>query len=249
MPPASPAAPRADVDVSPDGAAVARRVADWLLDLATRKAGRFDLCLSGGSTPKALYRLMAEAPYRDAFPWAHIHLWWGDERFVPADDPLSNYRMVKEALLDHAPIPAGNVHRAPTQPLSPQEGAAAYARALQAAYGAETLDSGRPLFDVNLLGLGPDGHTASLFPGTQVLEERALWAAAVVGAKAEARITLTYPVLESARHVAFLAEGAGKGPMLKRLLAGDETIPAGRLRPRGALHVFCDAAARDSAEG
>ena len=240
----SPAAPEIDVNVSPDGATVAHRVADWLVELASAKPGRFDLCLSGGSTPKALYALLAQAPYRDALPWGRIHLWWGDERFVPADDPLSNYRMVKDALLDHAPIPEANVHRTPTQPLSPQEGADAYARELQAAYGADALDPARPLFDVNLLGLGPDGHTASLFPGTAVLDERDRWVAAVVGAKAEARITLTYPVLESARHVAFLAEGAGKEPMLKRLLAGDETIPAGRLRPVGALHVFCDAAAR-----
>jgi 6-phosphogluconolactonase len=238
---------RPTVHVSPDPAALATAVADWLLQLALDKAGPFALCLSGGSTPKALYRLLAEAPYRDRFPWARTHLFWGDERFVPPDDELSNYRMVREALLGHVPIPAGNIHAVPTEGLEPQAAAAAYQRDLQAFYGAGRLDPARPLFDANLLGLGPDGHTASLFPDTAVLDDRADWVAAVIGAKAEARITLTYPALESSRQAAFLVAGADKAAILARLMQGDQSLPAARLQPTGALLVFRDAAAGDVA--
>jgi 6-phosphogluconolactonase len=235
------------VDVSSDPAALADKVAAWLLALALAAPVRFSLCLSGGSTPEGLYRRLAAPPYRDAFPWVRTHLFWGDERFVPADDARSNYRMVRTALLDHAPIPPENVHPVDTAAADPEAAAAAYQETLQAFYGAAALDPARPLFDVNLLGLGEDGHTASLFPGSPVLEERTAWAAAVVGAKAEARVTLTYPVLESARHVAFLAEGAGKRAMLERLIADDAALPAACVRPTGELWVFCDAAARSPA--
>jgi 6-phosphogluconolactonase len=232
------------VEVFPDPDALARRVADWLLELATAKNDVFSVCLSGGSTPKTLYHLLAEPPYRDAFPWARTHLFWGDERFVAHDDDLSNYKMVKNALLDHAPIPAENIHPVPFDGLTPQVAAVAYERELKAFYGKDDLDPAKPLFDVNLLGLGPDGHTASLFPGTEVLNERTLWVAPVIGAKAEARITLTYPALDSARHVAFLVAGADKVEMLARLCRGDEAIPAARVHPTGELRVFCDAAAQ-----
>ena len=233
------------LEVLADPAALAERVAAWLLDRAQAKAGTFAVCLSGGSTPKTLYHRLAEPPYRDAFPWDRTHLFWGDERFVPPDDSLSNYRMVQEALLDHAPIPPGNIHPVPTTGETPEQAAADYARTLQAFYGALALDPARPLFDVDLLGLGEDGHTASLFPSTAVLEERDAWAAAVIGAKAEARITLTYPVLESSAAAAFLVTGAGKAEMLKRLLAGDASIPSGRVRPTGELVVFADRAAHE----
>ncbi|WP_158912635.1 6-phosphogluconolactonase [Caulobacter sp. S45] len=228
----------------PDPAALAQGVADWLLDLVLAKTGVFSLCLSGGSTPKALYHLLGRAPYRDCFPWERIHLFWGDERFVPADDALSNYRMVRETLLDLAPIPPGNVHPVPTWGADPEVAAAAYQKDLQAFYGADRLDPTRPLFDVNLLGLGADGHTASLFPDTKVLAERTLWVDAVVGAKAEARISLTYPALESSRHAAFLVAGKEKAAVLARVLHGDESLPAANLHPTGDLWVFCDTAAQ-----
>jgi len=235
------------VEVLANPSALAERVASWLLELASAKDGAFSLCLSGGSTPKALYYRLGEAPYRDAFPWNRTHLFWGDERFVPHDDDLSNYKMVREALLDHAPIPPSNIHPFQTESLSPEESAAAYARELQAFYGADHLDPARPLFDVNLMGLGPDGHTASLFPNTQVLSERTRWTAAVIGAKAEARVTLTYPAMESARHGAFLVAGAEKADILARLLRGDHSLPSARLHPTGELRVFCDAAAQKAA--
>lgn len=239
--------PEDHVEVLADPAGLAERAAAWLLGLASAKDGAFSLCLSGGSTPTLLYRRLAQAPYRDAFPWDRTHLFWGDERFVPPDDALSNYAMVRGALLAQAPIPPANIHPVPTLGLSPDAAAAAYQRDLQAYYGAERLDPARPLFDVTLLGLGADGHTASLFPHSSVLTERERWVAAVLDAKAEARITLTYPALESSRHVAFLATGREKAEILSRLIRGDESLPAARLYPTGAPWVFSDQAAGASA--
>jgi 6-phosphogluconolactonase len=231
------------VVVLPDPAALADHVAAWLLDLAKAKDGPFRLCLSGGSTPRTLYQRLAEPPYRDGFPWARTELFWGDERFVPPDDPLSNYRMVKAALLDHAPIQKANFYPVPTTGMEPEAAALAYDRLLKSLYGGDVLAEDRPLFDVNLLGLGEDGHTASLFPDTAVLDERTRWAAAVIGAKAEARITLTYPALNASRQAAFLVTGEGKRAMLQRLIAGDAALPAARIDPMGSLMVFCDKAA------
>jgi 6-phosphogluconolactonase len=233
----------AKLEILADPEALARRVAEWLLAAATAKDGVFAVALSGGSTPRQLYRLLAEPPYRDEFPWSRTHWFWGDERFVPHDDAQSNYRMVREALLSRAPIPTVNIHPMPTEGINPAAAAAAYERELKSFYGAERLDLARPLFDVTLLGLGPDGHTASLFPGTTVLKERDRWVAVAVDAKSETRITLTYPALESSRQVAFLVSGVEKRDVLARLRCGDEDLPAARLRPKGALHLFSDAAA------
>jgi 6-phosphogluconolactonase len=235
---------KAHVETLADPAALAERVAAWLLDLALAKQGDFSLCLSGGSTPTLLYRRLAQAPYLGAFPWARTHLFWGDERFVPPSDARSNYSMVHEALLAHVPIPPANIHSIATVDLSPEAAAAAYQLDLQAFYGASRFDPARPLFDVNLLGLGTDGHTASLFPHTPMLEERTLWVAAVLGVKAEARITLTYPVLDSSRHAAFLVAGGEKTEILSRLIKGDQSLPAARLNPMGRLWIFCDQAAQ-----
>jgi 6-phosphogluconolactonase len=239
----------ARLEVLADPEALSRRIADWMLEIAATTDGVFSVNLSGGSTPRRLYQLLAGSPYYDKFPWSRTHWFWGDERFVPHDDTLSNYRMVREALLSHAPIPATNIHPVPTEGITPDEAASAYERELKSFYGTERLDPARPLFDVTLLGLGPDGHTASLFPGTAVLAERHRWVAAVVGAKAEARITLTYPALESSRRAAFLIAGAGKRAMLDRLRRGDTGLPAARLRPTGTLYFFGDAAAAGQANG
>jgi 6-phosphogluconolactonase len=235
-----------NLEILADPEALARRVADWLLELATAKAGVFAVALSGGSTPRRLYEHLAGPVYREVFPWSRTHWFWGDERFVPHDDPESNYRMALEALLSRAPIPAINIHPIPTEGIGPQAAASTYERELKSFYGAERLDPVRPLFDATLLGLGPDGHTASLFPGTAVLTERDRWVAAVIGAKREARITLTYPTLESSRHAAFLVTGKEKRAIFVRLRHGDETLPAARLRPAGALWTFADAAAATS---
>jgi 6-phosphogluconolactonase len=231
------------VQVVNDADTMADRIADWLIQLAYEKGDHFSLCLSGGATPKTLYQRLAEPQFSDRFPWPNTHMFFGDERFVPPADPLSNYRMVREALLDHVQIPEANVHPVPTEGVDPEQSAAAYEQTLKGFHGSDRLDPARPLFDVALLGLGEDGHTASLFPGSAVLEERTRWVAAVIGAKAEPRITLTYPALESSRHTVFLVTGAGKRDMLQRLTAGDQTLPAARINPIGTLVVFCDGAA------
>ncbi|HXJ02277.1 MAG TPA: 6-phosphogluconolactonase [Micropepsaceae bacterium] len=227
------------LEVLPDADALAHRVADWLLALALAANGRFAIALAGGTTPRAAYALLAAPTYRERFPWQRTHWFWGDERFVPPDDPRSNYRMVREAMLAHANIPATNIHAVPTEHMSPQEAASAYERALKSFYGSEKLDPARPLFGVNLLGLGEDGHFASLFPGSDALEERQHWTAAVTGPQGDPRITLTYPALESCRHAAFVVSGAAKSAKLHGLLTGG-AFPAARFRPLGELRVFAD---------
>lgn len=225
--------------VLPDPEAVASAAADWLLERVRAAGDRPSaVCLAGGSTPQRLYELLPAPPYRDAFPWERVHWFWGDERFVPREDERSNYRMVRQALLDRAPVPEANVHPIPTS-FTPREAAAAYERELRRFYGADTLDPARPLFDATLLGLGEDGHTASLFPGTAALEERARWVVAVEGVKPEPRITLTYPPLESSREAAFLVTGAGKRDIVRRVRAGAD-LPAARLHPVGRLRWFLD---------
>ncbi|MCO6417395.1 6-phosphogluconolactonase [Siccirubricoccus sp. KC 17139] len=227
-----------EVLAAPD--ALAERVAAWLIEQASAKQGSFSLALSGGSTPERLYRRLAAAPWRDRMPWERVHLFWGDERCVPPDHPDSNQRMAREAMIAQVPIPPGNVHPVPVDGGSPEMAARLYEAELRA-FAAER--PGEPLFDVQLLGLGPDGHTASLFPGTAALAERSAWVVAVVGARPEPRITLTYPALEDSGAVAFLVSGAEKRAILRQLLEGDATLPAARVRPKGAVTVFADQAA------
>lgn len=238
---------RADAiaDVQADAPALALHVAEWLTAKAEAKEGRFALCLSGGSTPKVLYGLLAAEPFKSRFPWSRTHLFFGDERFVPYGHPDSNYRMVEETLLNHVPVPAAQVHPFPTDG-TPEDAARRYASVLQEFYGAGQLEPARPLFDVTLLGLGEDGHTASLFPGIDALNERSAWTAAVIGAKPEPRLTLTYPVLESSATVAFLVAGRGKHEILMRAMAGDAGLPAANIKPVGELVWFMDRAAEGS---
>ncbi len=223
--------------------ALAQNVAEWLCALAQASDRDFAVCLSGGSTPRPLYETLATPAIASRFPWRRAHWFWGDERFVPHDDPDSNFRMAREALLSRVPVPADNIHAIPTGGLSPEQAAAAYETTLKRFYGAETLAPDRPLFDVTLLGIGDNGHTASLFPGQPALRETQRWAVAAVGAKSEPRITLTYPALDSSRDVAFLATGEGKRNVIARAQAGDRTIPAAMVRPVGRLHWFTDRAA------
>jgi 6-phosphogluconolactonase len=227
-------------EILADPDALALRVADWILEIAIAKEGVFAIALSGGSTPRPIYEHLAAPPFRDVFPWARTHWFWGDERYVPHDDAQSNYRMVREALLSRAPIPDANIHPIPTDGASPEAAASAYERQLKSFYGAERFDPDRPLFDVCLLGLGPDGHTASLFPGSFVLAEHDRWAAAVVSGKPEARITLTYPALASSRNVAFVVAGKDKRDVLARFCEGDKELPATNVRPAGTLYLFSD---------
>lgn len=233
----------APVEVVKNPEALAHRVAGWITDLAAASRDRFAICLSGGSTPRRLYQLLAESPHRDRLPWDRVHWFWGDERFVPWDHPDSNYGMAYTALLGKVPVPPRNIHGIATNG-SPADAAAAYERVLKSYYGSESLDPTRPLFDIQILGLGPDGHTASLIPGTSVLDERRRWVAEVIGGRPEPRITLTYPVLESSRHTAFLVAGSDKRETLSRAVAGDQALPAARVRPVGELIWFVDEAAQ-----
>jgi 6-phosphogluconolactonase len=237
---------RPRIDVSADFESLAHRVAQWLTDLACAAPDRFAVALSGGSTPKRLYQLLAAAPLREAMPWERVHLFFGDDRFVRADDPNSNFGMARDAMIAHVPVPPENVHGIPTSG-APADGARQYEAALKAFYGADRLDPARPLFDVVLLGMGPDGHTASLFPGKRALDEKQRWAVEVPEPGLNPfvpRVTLTYPALESARSVAFVAAGADKTAMMQRVLAGEQALPSARVSPVGELVWFIDRAAR-----
>lgn len=230
------------LEVLADPAALAQRAAEWMTAIASAAAGDCRIALSGGSTPKALDALLASDRFRGRFPWQRVSWFWGDERFVPHDHPDSNYRMAREAMLAKAPVPPERIHPIPTDG-TPADAARRYERSLQAAYGGATLDPARPLFDIMLLGLGEDGHTASLLPGDKALEERRRWVAVVAEGRPEIRITMTYPVLESSRQVAFLVTGEAKAAALRRIRAGDRQLPAARLRPLGELTWFVDRAA------
>ena len=223
-----------------DAESLARDVAEWLCALALASERRFAICCSGGSTPKRLYEVLGEPAIASRLPWSRVHWFWGDERFVPHDHPDSNYRMVCDALFSRACVSKGNIHAIPTEGLSPEQAAVSYEATLKEFYGADTIDPCRPLFDITLLGIGQDGHTASLFPGHPALEEDDHWAVAVIGAKSEARITLTYPVLNSSQDVAFLAVGQGKRDVVARARTGDRTLPAAGIDPVGRLHWFTD---------
>jgi 6-phosphogluconolactonase len=222
---------------------LAQDVAEWLCDLAQASGRAFAVCLSGGSTPRRLYELLAAPDIASRFPWSRAHWFWGDERFVPHDSRDSNYGMAREAFLSRVPAPAHHIHAIPTEGLSPEQAATAYEATLKRFYGADTLTAGRPLFDVTLLGVGENGHTASLFPDQPALQEIRRWVVAVIGLKSEPRITLTYPALDSSRDVAFVATGKGKRQVVARAQSGDRAIPAGLVRPIGRLHWFTDHAA------
>jgi 6-phosphogluconolactonase len=232
------------VEIFPDPATLARHVAEWITSAALEAKDTFRVSLSGGSTPKTLFGLLASDEFKNRFPWPRVSWYWGDERFVPYDSPESNYRMTREAMFDKAPVPAENIHPVPVDG-TPEEAARRYEQTLKQAYGATILDPARPLFDITLLGLGPDGHTASLLPGEPVLEERKRWVAAVSHGRPEVRITMTYPVIESSRRVAFLVSGREKASIFRTIRAGRSDVPAARVRPVGELFWFADRAAAD----
>src|SRR5262249_8917948 len=220
--------------------ALARGVAQWLLGAVQARGGTCALCLSGGSTPRRLYEVLAVPPVVTRFPWDDVHWFWGDERFVPPDHPDSNFRMVDEALLSVAPIPRENIHPVPTQGLSLADAASTYEAMLKSFYGEDSLHPERPLFDLTLLGLGEAGPTGSLSSGTRAPAEGKRW---VVGADPPGRAAgfpLPLPALESSRTVAFLVAGAGKQEILVRPLEGDPQRPAARLHPAGEVVWFAD---------
>jgi 6-phosphogluconolactonase len=233
---------RGRLEVVGDAETLARRGAAWLLEAVTG-VERAAVAISGGTTPRRLFELLAGEPLLSRFPWRSVDWFWVDERFVPPDDPASNQRMAREAFLSRAPVPAGNVHLVPTVGLAPAEAAQRYERELKAFYEAGRLDPARPLFTAVLLGLGEDGHTASLVPGHPAVAERQRWVAAVLGARPEPRITLTIPALASSRSTAVLVSGAGKAGALRRALAGDPGLPTSAIDAAGAWLWLADEAA------
>jgi 6-phosphogluconolactonase len=229
------------IEVLDDPLSLARQVAEWMTQAALSSSGPFRVSLSGGSTPKTLYSLLASPEFKDRFPWSRVVWFWGDERFVPQDHPESNYKMTRDAMLAKVPVPPENIFPVPVDG-DPDVAAARYAEILQKVYGAPFLDPARPLFDLVLLGLGPDGHTASLLPGEPVLKERTKWVACVPHGRDEIRITMTYPALESAQRVAFLVAGKEKAAIFKEIQTGQSLVPAAQIRPTGDLFWFVDRA-------
>ena len=232
-------APRADLRLHPDLEALSRGAAEGVVRLAqaaVQERGRFTLALSGGKTPASLHRLLA-TEFRDRIPWEAVHAFWGDERYVPPEDPRSNYRMAQETLLLHLPIPGANVHPMPTLLPEIEEAAQAYERTLRSHFPGRW-----PRFDLLLLGLGQDGHTASLFPHSPTLEERAR---VVVAVRAEAepplRLTLTLPAINQAANIYFLVAGREKSEALRCARSGTNDVaacPAAGVRPRQGKLVW-----------
>lgn len=211
---------------------------------AVEERGRFAVVLAGGSTPKAAYEILAR-DFAETVDWGRVHVFFGDERIVPPDHEDSNYRMAREALLDHVPV--GGVHRMQGE-LPPDEAASSYEEELRAFFGAE----GFPRFDLIMLGIGGDGHTASLFPETSALEvtDRLVVANPVLKLDTT-RITLTAPVLNAARAVNFLVAGEGKAEALREILEGDadpRKYPAKLVRPPGGPAWMVDLAAASMLE-
>jgi 6-phosphogluconolactonase len=221
-------------DLSRAAAGLIIRIAGRSID----RIGRFTVALSGGTTPRRLYELLAEPPYRNQIDWSRVQFFWGDDRSVPPTHEESDYRMAKEALLEKLPISAEQIHRIKAESSDLDAAAAEYeaeiARILGRAVGA-VLQGRPPPFDLVLLGLGADGHTASLFPGTAALDETKRWVVKnpVPQLKTD-RITLTVPMINAARHVLFLASGADKAPALAQVIDGPrdpKRLPAQLIRP------------------
>jgi 6-phosphogluconolactonase len=238
--------------VLPDPESLARAAAGRILGVARervsaieragKKAAAVHVALSGGATPRRAFELLGGAPYADIFPWDALHVWQVDERWLPPDHPESNRRMLIETLLSRVPVPKGNLHFIDTSAASPDDGAKAYESALREALPAPK--GGFPRFDLVHLGLGADGHTASLFPGSAALAERAAWVTTATGGDpAVARVTLTLPAINAAAAAVFVVAGASRAEALAKVRAGGP-LPAARVAPvRGTLTFLADAAA------
>ena len=239
------------IEVAESPSALNEAVAKHFVRMTTAAAsarGRCAVAFSGGSTPKGMYRTLAYEPFRSRVPWSQIEFFWSDERHVPADHAESNYRMAAETLLSKVPVRLEQIHRMHTEMADATLAAQAYEDEIRAAFGeADTL----PRFDLILLGLGPDGHTASLFPGTSALaERRRLVVADWVPSLGAYRITMTLPLLNAARAVVFIVSGAAKAPIVREVLrpsAPSRDLPSRLVVPTdGDLSWMLDrAAARD----
>lgn len=234
-----------ELHIYKDANELSQHAAKWVagyISATLKKRDRFTIALSGGSTPHKLHTLLAAAPYKDQIDWSKVHVFWGDERAVPFEDSRNNAKMAYDTLLNHVPVPASHIHVMRTD-IDPQAAATAYEKILHQ-YFAHTTTS----FDLVLLGMGDDGHTLSLFPGTPVIhEEKKTATAFLLEAQDMFRITLTAPIVNRAARVAFLVAGAGKTTALKEVIDGDyrpDTYPSQVIKPSpGELHWFLDKAA------
>jgi 6-phosphogluconolactonase len=230
--------------VLPDAQTIASEAAEHLIARIAANQMRPAICLAGGSGPKALYALLGSPDYRARIAWDRVHWFIGDERFVSADDPRNNMTVAREIFLNRC-APPDNIHPIPTDAGDPDTAARLYERDLQTFYGAGHLGAARPLFDFVLMGLGPDGHTASLFPGDKALEETERWVVGVDRAHVEPfvpRVTLTLPALACSREMLFLVSGEAKRDILSKAMAGAD-LPGTRARSNGVTTWLTDAAA------
>ncbi len=230
---------------------LAKAAAERLLARIAQSSGAAAICLTGGSSPEPLYALLGDEPYRSRVPWQRTHWFMGDDRFVPLDHAHSNMGAAKRLFLDRVSAPPENIHTIPTDAADPAQAARAYENELKRFYGREQLDPAQPLFALVLMGLGADGHTASLFPHTAALDERERWVVGIGQAQLYPfvpRVTLTFPTLASTREMLFIVSGADKREILARVFAGDD-LPAARAWSNGALVWLIDRAAAPEEHG
>jgi 6-phosphogluconolactonase len=228
-----------EIKISSDKNKLILESAAYIADLIEKSIKEKDRCtfvLSGGSTPKDLYETLASEKYRAVIDWSKVHVFWGDERCVPPDHPDSNYRMAKEALIDHVDIPQENVYRIPAEK-EPVEAAREYEETIKKIVGGSTQF---PVFDIILLGIGEDGHTASLFPGTMALEEKKRWVTEVFVPKFDAyRISLTLPVINNGKNIIFLVAGEAKSDVVNQVYNRiDTTSPSAQVDPINGNLVY-----------
>jgi 6-phosphogluconolactonase len=215
---------------------------------AVKERGIFTFALAGGTTPRLLYEELTKEPYASRVDWRGTHIFWGDERCVPSDNPDSNFSLAFQTLISKVDVPPSNIHRVPATAGSPQAVAEEYEKILREFFQPATESDSSisfPSFDLVLLGMGVDGHTASLFPGDAALEERTRWVVAVEGTNASPsvpRITLTLPVINEAKCVLFLASGSSKLKVLQEIFNNPHTAtyPAAHVQPSGKLLWFID---------
>lgn len=227
----------------PDLEHLSKAAAEFICSLANERVngrGLFTMALSGGKTPKSLYEKLAAAPHVARMPWPRIHLFWGDERCVPPEHPQSNFSMAFHALISRVPIPPQNVHRMSAEIEPPEDAAEAYEAVLRGFFGYSKNFRPIPAFDLILLGVGGDGHTASLFPGDKATKETNRWVTAVRtphGSPPVARITLTLPLINRANCVLFMVSGSGKREIVRSILeepdSAAQRYPAARVSPGG----------------
>lgn len=242
-----------ELHVYKDAEQLSQAAAQWIVNLIAetlRKRDRFTIALSGGSTPKLLHKILASPPCKDQVDWSRMHIFWGDERAVPFEDDRNNAKMAYDTLLNFVQVPASQIHVMRTD-ISPEDSAKEYEKTLRQYFDALPGTSGSALpnsFDLVLLGMGDDGHTLSLFPGTSVVHEEKAWATAFfLQAQDMYRITLTKTIVNRSAHIAFLTTGAGKAHALKEVLKGaynPDLYPSQEIKPtNGELHWFVDEAA------